>query len=247
MAKKKSPSQFSKAKRGKRAPPEPVEENLDRFAGSSDEEEAEADQGSHNGVDVKKQSTPERKLVRFKHKSDDQKSESEEALPSENNGEASSNDGVGASDEPFVTNDTNNSTNEEEPEPGEKMAGAMARILGTATTNKKTSVVLAKTTTPLQKMQQKQKEKMKALKEKRQANRERNLAALHIPLSVATTNAIGEGRVSITKELEQERFHRRVATRGVVALFNAISQHQNATGVSSLFLNLSWSLFWLFG
>ena len=113
-----------------------------------------------------------------------------------------------------------------------KMANAMARILGTSTTTGTSSVVLAKTTTPLQKMQKKEKDELKALKEKRQANRERNLTALHIPLSVATTNTIDDGgKLSVAQELEQERFHRRVATRGVVALFNAITTHQKSTEV----------------
>ena len=113
------------------------------------------------------------------------------------------------------------------------MANAMSRILGTESKSKteksppSSSVVLAKTVTPLQKLQQKEKEQQKAMKEKRKANRERNLTALHLPLSIATTNSIDSGgQSSVAKELEQERFHRRVATRGVVALFNAITQHQ---------------------
>eukprot|EP00536_Pseudo-nitzschia_multiseries_P018335 jgi/Psemu1/293447/fgenesh1_pg.2396_\ len=113
------------------------------------------------------------------------------------------------------------------------MANAMSKILGSQATSlsKKSahppSVVLAKTVTPLQKLQKKEKEQQKAIKEKRRANRERNLTALHLPLSIATSNTVQPGgRLSVAKELEQERFHRRVATRGVVALFNAITQHQ---------------------
>jgi hypothetical protein len=113
-----------------------------------------------------------------------------------------------------------------------KMANAMARILGTTTQKAGvSSVVLSKTTTPLQRMQMKEKEEANALKNKRKTNRERNLTSLHIPLSVATTNTIETGGQSVAKELEQERVHRRVATRGVVALFNAITQHQKATEV----------------
>ena len=95
--------------------------------------------------------------------------------------------------------------------------------------------------TPLQKLQQKEKEQRKAMKEKRQANRERNLTALHLPLSIATTNSIDSGgKLSVAKELEQERFHRRVATRGVVALFNAITQHQknNSVNVRTMFMTI---------
>ena len=135
--------------------------------------------------------------------------------------------------------------------PAAKMADAMARILGTGNltsssqVKKKTStipVILSKTTTPLQRQALKEKKQLMELKAKRVANRERNLSALHIPLSVATTVNIVDSKSdaikkdgnsklsSITEELEQERLHRRVATRGVVALFNAISQHQKGGG-----------------
>jgi hypothetical protein len=68
---------------------------------------------------------------------------------------------------------------------------------------------------------------MKVAREKRRSNRERNLTALHIPLSVATSRTTTENAgLGLVKELELERTHRRVATRGVVALFNAIAQHQ---------------------
>ena len=77
-----------------------------------------------------------------------------------------------------------------------------------------------------------EKEKQKELlqKEKRKNNRQRSLTALHLPMTVATSlgrvkNAIVSD--GLAQELERERTHRRVATRGVVALFNAISQHQN--------------------
>lgn len=113
-----------------------------------------------------------------------------------------------------------------------KMSNAMAKILGTSNKERLvTSVVLSKTTTPLQRMQIKQKEEVKALREKRRDNRERSLTALHVPLSVATTNTIKTAQHSVAKELEQERLHRRVATRGVVALFNAITQHQQIAEV----------------
>lgn len=127
------------------------------------------------------------------------------------------------------------------------MASAMARILGTkkatetahpkTTTTKKQQlpspsetsnlVVLSKTKTPLQRMAEQEKQKERQMREKRRLNRERHLAAMHTPLSVATTAHIATaGSRSVAKELEQERMHRRVATRGVVALFNAIAQHQ---------------------
>ncbi|GKZ00611.1 hypothetical protein MPSEU_001013300 [Mayamaea pseudoterrestris] len=113
------------------------------------------------------------------------------------------------------------------------MAGAMARILGTQPT-KAPSVVLSKTKTPLQKQAELEKQREKELKEKKQVNRERNLAALHIPLSVATSASSVQSVTSgLQAELQQERAHRRIATRGVVALFNAIAQHQNGQGLSN--------------
>jgi hypothetical protein len=197
------PKNMNRAKSKRRKDVNIEKKDLERFAGSSDEEE------------------------------DDRKIDDEEHLAEDEDGGdfansliEEKNDEQAASDEEEVL----------EPEVGEsssaKMANAMARILGT-TTHKAgvSSVVLSKTTTPLQRMQMKEKEQAKALREKRRTNRERNLTSLHIPLSVATTNTIETGGQSVAKELEQERFHRRVATRGVVALFNAITQHQKATEV----------------
>ena len=117
---------------------------------------------------------------------------------------------------------------EEEAEEASGMANAMARILGTQTKKGTSHVVLSKTTTPMQRLQQAEKLALKEAKEKRKLNRDRNLTALHIPLSVATSH-MSTGSTSLVTELNLERTHRRVATRGVVALFNAIAQHQNET------------------
>ena len=229
-------------KRGKkRTVPKSEEENLDRFAGSSDEEEDEEEKlmappapaatklDEHHDADEENDTDEE--------EDDDEDNEfppRDESLHNEETNEKAGND---------EDDDDSSSIEGEEMDATTKMANAMSRILGTrmATSSKKSaptlSVVLAKTVTPLQKLQQKEKEEQKAMKEKRQANRERNLTALHIPLSIATTNTIQPGvQLSVAKELEQERFHRRVATRGVVALFNAITQHQktNNTDVRSL-------------
>jgi hypothetical protein len=198
--------------------PKTEEKNLGRFAGSSDEEEE-----------------PKDHIERDVDDNDEDESEGEENVQS-------SDEEVPVEDDEYVTDDENVVA---DPEPAEKMANAMARILGTVTNSSATSSsVLAKTVTPLQRLQKKEKEEMKALREKRLAKRERNLTALHIPLSVATTNTIQDGRLSVTKELEQERFHRRVATRGVVALFNAISQHQQSTEVN-LYVSLLFKS-WIF-
>ena len=120
-----------------------------------------------------------------------------------------------------------------------KMAFAMSRILGlaspTESQKQQPTPILSKTTTPLQKLQKKEQKRAQDLKLKRQQRRITNLIALHKPLSVATSafrpkadddgddtapgNALG-------KEIEVESMHRRVATRGVVALFNTIAKHQ---------------------
>merc|ERR1712157_164738 len=74
--------------------------------------------------------------------------------------------------------------------------------------------VLSKTTTPLQKKLQEIQKEEETIKEKRKKRREDNLQAMHIP----TKNEV--------EEIQREREYRRIATRGVVALFNAITKHQ---------------------
>jgi hypothetical protein len=127
------------------------------------------------------------------------------------------------------------------------MANAMARILGgslsiqpsaspttvarPANANLPVSdkpIVLSKTKTPLQVQAAKEEKERRELLETRRLHREkRQLTALHIPLSVATARIVGDtSSSSVAVELEQERMHRRVATRGIVVLFNAIATHQ---------------------
>lgn len=217
-------------KRGKkRVVPNLEEENLDRFAGSSDEEEEEPmappapDATAFDNNDYADEKNDD-----YDGEDGDEKEDfppRDEYLHDERSDGKNSGDDEDDNDE-----DDSSSIEEEETDAATKMANAMSRILGTNSNEKSapaSSVVLAKTFTPLQRLQQKEKEQQKAIKEKRRANRERNLTALHLPLSIATTNTIQSGgQLSVAKELEQERFHRRVATRGVVALFNAITQHQ---------------------
>jgi len=106
------------------------------------------------------------------------------------------------------------------------------------------NVILSKTITPLQKLQNEMKEQEETLRNKRKERREVNLLSMHIPLSAATSKrpihhaskkkknknkSMSTGSmdgVAMAKELEVERMHRRVATRGVVALFNTITKHQ---------------------
>lgn len=203
-------------------------ENLDRFAGSSDEEDEEKPMAPPAPASAVLNSSSD---VDGEYDDDNNNDDDDD-----NDDEFMNGDKNLDNEKRNVGNDENDdlsSVEGEELDAASKMANVMSRILGTETkgNNKKdalsSSVVLAKTVTPLQKLQQKEKEQQKAMKEKRQANRERNLTALHLPLSIATTNNIeADGQLSVAKELEQERFHRRVATRGVVALFNAITQHQ---------------------
>lgn len=210
------------------------EKDLDRFAGSSDEEDGDEKEGEQQ-VHLAPPSLDDEEI--FQDVEDDT--------------EDDDSDNIGKGDE-FIQNhcdaaedddDSSVSSIEKEADPGFKMASVMGRILAGDDKKRKaptSSVVLGKTITPLQKLQQQEKEKLKA----RQANRERNLTAMHYPLSIATSNNVHtEERLSVAKELEQERFHRRVATRGVVALFNAISQHQrsNNAQVSRYRLIHRWS------
>jgi len=214
-------------KREKRNRSNLEEENLDRFAGSSDEEEEEKPMAppapttaAHLDADGE-----------YDHNDNASDDDSIDDIGTQFDNEERTKH-VGDD------NDDLSSVEEEEQDAATKMASVMSRILGATTKPKSKSkkdtssspVVLANTITPLQKQQRKEKEQEKAMKEKRKANRERNLTALHLPLSIATTNSLEtNGQLSVAKELEQERFHRRVATRGVVALFNAITQHQKSS------------------
>lgn len=211
-------------KGGKRkAEPVDVEnEDLGRFAGSSDEED-------ERDVD---------------HDEDDDSVDQEEIQDDEPvkkppNRSRNPKDGHEADADKSDSNDEDSDAEEEKARGTAGMANAMARILGLSKAAAGTqSVILSKTTTPLQRMAEKEKQEDKEIKEKRRANRERNLLALHVPLSVATTGTVvasdGASGNLLVQELEQERIHRRVATRGVVALFNAISQHQKKVSTPEL-------------
>jgi len=227
-------------KKGKKANnPPPEEENLERFAGSSDEEDEEecieplASKDQHHDADAENDTDGE------------DESEDEEFLSRDKLLPHNSKINLGKTRSQYEDDDDDDSSIDEEMDVATKMANAMGRILGTKSSNSlkqsasTSSVVLAKTITPLQKLQRKEKEQQTAIKEKRQANRERNLTALHLPLSIATTNTIDSGGLTMSKELEQERIHRRVATRGVVALFNAITQHQRSNNTDNESNNVS--------
>jgi hypothetical protein len=179
-----------------------TEKDMDRFAGSSEEEAEESSDVNNDESDVEQEPK----------KSEGPEDESDAGKDDESNSDEIE---LGSRDD------------EDEVMFASGMANAMSRILGTTSKAGSASVVLSKTTTPLQRMALKEKEHEKKVREKRRANRERNLAALHVPLSVASTLTNDDGPSgSVGKELDQERTHRRVATRGVVALFNAIAQHQ---------------------
>jgi Rrp15p len=174
----------------KNEPVEVKEEELDRFAGSSEsEQEPESDND-----------------------------EGEDEAPEEPTESA-------AKDDKESVDDDDADQYEHDSDGPSGLASAMSKILGTHVKESAASVILSKTMTPLQRMAKLEKEQAKVAKEKRRLNREKHLEALHIPLSVATTRPLS-GASGLQQELETERAHRRVATRGVVALFNAIAQHQ---------------------
>mmetsp|Transcript_28297 Transcript_28297/g.60318 ORF Transcript_28297/g.60318 Transcript_28297/m.60318 type:complete len:446 (-) Transcript_28297:245-1582(-) len=114
-------------------------------------------------------------------------------------------------------------------------------------------VILSKTTTPLQRLQQKIKTEEQALRQKRHNRRAENLSAMRLPLAPTAGMSAerlwkqkkkkikrkrgstdeeeqevyrNDNALAIANEIEGERAHRRIATRGVVALFNAISKHR---------------------
>ena len=238
--------------------------NLDRFAGSSDEESDAEDQSKNNDddenegadIDSENESSDGESDNVDPADSDDGISEedmkeaaAEHTAPANNtphedesNSEESDNDYQDANDE--VDSDEDNFGGDTK---ALGMSNAMSRILGgsgslepkkaIATTN----VVLSKTTTPLQRLQQKIKNEEAALRQKRRERRSENLLAMRLPLAPtagmsaeklkrqkgAKENDLTRNAKAIALEIESERTHRRIATRGVVALFNAISKHRS--------------------
>eukprot|EP00978_Attheya_sp_CCMP212_P022912 scaffold69292_cov59-Attheya_sp.AAC.1 len=224
---------------GKQAAPSEVSKaELDRFAGSSDEEEDD-NNSSDNDEEEQDEELEEPMNDLDDGSSSDDSSDSVE--PPVQQGALTVRKEIAM---PSVSSDDDSSSDEDEeelvnrPAPSQVgMASAMSRILGTTMSSVQAKkkpdpsvVVLSRTTTPLQKAQLEEKSRLSDAKQKRSTNRERNLACMHVPLSVATTAVVGAGSGgSVARELEMERMHRRVATRGVVALFNAISQHKAET------------------
>ena len=124
------------------------------------------------------------------------------------------------------------------------MSNAMAKILGMGipsdnlskknkSQHQSKSAILSKTTTKLQKQQEMERKALQSLRQKRKLRRAEHLTAMHIPVGnmIGTTpvrSSAGQGKISQWEEINMERSYRRIATRGVVALFNAISKHQLA-------------------
>eukprot|EP00560_Eucampia_antarctica_P008841 CAMPEP_0197827442 /NCGR_PEP_ID=MMETSP1437-20131217/4207_1 /TAXON_ID=49252 ORGANISM="Eucampia antarctica, Strain CCMP1452" /NCGR_SAMPLE_ID=MMETSP1437 /ASSEMBLY_ACC=CAM_ASM_001096 /LENGTH=370 /DNA_ID=CAMNT_0043428273 /DNA_START=118 /DNA_END=1230 /DNA_ORIENTATION=+ len=230
-------------------------DELNRFAGSSEEEDGndnDADEDEDSGQDTSPpisetrviQSSPSKKR-KAPTKSNDDESNNDDDEEGDDAGyssaESSSDEGdddeydVDNSGGPmFLSPDAENAihrphlTKNALPQAG--MGGAMSRILGgpsaSAKPTESRNVVLSKTKTPLQKLQLKEKQQRLEAKEQRKERRSERLTCMHVPLLAATTFQMTDSNKSMSQELELERMHRRVATRGVVALFNAITQHQ---------------------
>jgi hypothetical protein len=121
----------------------------------------------------------------------------------------------------------------------QNMARAIARILGESSfgnhglPNK--AVILSKTRTKIQKLQSEAREERKTLFLKRSERKQNNLSSMYIPPPIHSNSNGNKGYSSaasstkkaiVAQELQNDRTYRRIATRGVVALFNAIAQHQ---------------------
>ena len=218
---------------------------MDRFAGSSEEEDNDQDEVENEYDDSSEDEINEHNLQKHVAGGD----EADESSVDEDEETVSSSDddeygpvttkAVSKKKKASVDSDSDEDESDNEnmfPEASQNgMAGAMAKILGVPMPKAKDTkaVVLSKTITPLQKQQKKEKEEYDALRLKRKQRREIALTALHVPLSAATSRPIvGKDKSSdmiakaMAQEIEVESMHRRVATRGVVALFNTISQHQ---------------------
>lgn len=258
--------------------PEPSKEqllkDLDRFAGSSEEEDNDDINDVKNDIEIRENQDTDDESISGVDDDDNDEGDGDildgEEADEEHDGDAEDEDEADSSDDDEYgqsavqqarmnqlikksikkSNDDSDDDVDESEEDEEilqdgmiptgqaGMAGAMAKILGFSAPpkSKKQSkaIVLSKTITPLQKQQKKEDAAADALKQKRKQRREINLTAMHIPLSAATSRPIvGKGddasdliALAMKEEIEQESMHRRVATRGVVALFNTIAKHQ---------------------
>lgn len=253
--KKKSVKKDSEAKKQ-----EELLKNLDRFAGSSEEEDNGHDDGENEYDDSSQDEIENTNFQKHATGGD----EADESSVDEDEETVSSSDddeygpvttkAVSKKKKAPVDSDEDDSDEDDSddedmlPEASQNgMAGAMAKILGVPMPKAKDTkaVVLSKTITPLQKQQKKEKEEYDALRLKRKQRREIALTALHVPLSAATSRPIvGKDKSSdmiakaMAQEIEVESMHRRVATRGVVALFNTISQHQQQRAQEQVSLSL---------
>jgi len=207
------------------------EQNLDRFAGSSDEEEENDDDDSSASSSYEDEKPP--KPIESDNDDDNENDTDPEKAPSASNDEASSDEDEYDGPATTATTNTNDAQTiiSQSNTPGPVgMAGAMSRILGLRappSRQKKhpsSSVVLSKTTTPLQRLRTKEQRELQESRVKRREKRAWNLSAMHVPLGMGV-GGVGGGE-GIGREVAMERIHRKVATRGVVALFNAISEHQ---------------------
>ena len=265
VKKKKGSTASSKKQQSEKELLEAELENLDRFAGSSDEES--------NTGDVDPEQLDDNELKGVDMNSDESSDQDGYASESDGDGitEEAMKDGADSpdkqskrtshreesesseeSDDDYKNEDSDEDKyNEPHNTKATGMSNAMTRILGGASLlepKKPTSsanVVLSKTTTPLQRLQQKIKNEEAALRLRRRERRTENLSAMRLPLAptagmsadkLKKQNKLSQTGFSsvtmsnaqaIAAEIESERTHRRIATRGVVALFNAISKHRS--------------------
>jgi Rrp15p len=223
------------------------EELLDRFAGSSEEEMDEQENEEMDEI-IDNENRDQTSGLPKRDDNNDDKGDSGDSGESDNENNEVVNDNICANMHESNKDDLidhgidDDDDNEPRIQLTSGLANAMSRILSSSistlakssskvSTITSSNVVLSKTKTPLQIQAAKERAAQDALKETRRLNRERKLNALRIPLTVATTMTMSNGGNStglnsIAVELEAERVHRRVATRGIVALFNAIAQHQ---------------------
>ncbi len=117
----------------------------------------------------------------------------------------------------------------------QNMARAMARLLGassSADNEQDKVVVLSKTITKIQKLQSEARMEQSSLSLKQSERKQINLSSMYIPPPIRHNNKISSkatastNKALVAQEVQNDRIYRRIATRGVVALFNAISQHQ---------------------
>jgi len=219
-----------------------VEEEENDVESSDEEEESSGSSAeAENDDDTIEEEEPQKKVLEQKgkvHEDSESSDEDEYGNVDNDSHDDDSETEIETKHKPSRSKIPSNSSSEKK---AVGMSNAMAKILGMNIPSEKKknkqnppkSAILSKTKTKLQKQQEMEKKALQTLRQKRKLRRAEHLTSLHIPVgnmvgAPIKSSSTDSHNISQWEEITSERSYRRIATRGVVALFNAISKHQQA-------------------